>query len=92
MQTLTPPIAAVMVAKPWKLTTMVWSTRRLVSFSTVFWVQAGLPWSVFPTAKAELNMALLCSLVQLPFGSLHFGMATSASRGKEMPTACLWSA
>ena len=44
-----------MAAKPAKSTTMVWSTRRPVSCSTVFWVHAGLPLAVSPIEKAELN-------------------------------------
>ncbi len=71
---------------------MVWSIRMPVIFSTVFWVQAGLPWSVSPTEKAALNFVAGCSLVHFPFGSLHEGIVTSESRGMEMPTACLWSA
>ncbi len=91
-QTSTPPTALVIAAKPSKLTTMVWSTRRPVRASTVFWVQAGLPCSLLPTENALLNITLVCGLVQFLFGSMHLGMLTSASRGNETPTACLWSA
>ncbi len=91
-QMSTPSTALVIAAKPWKSTTMVWSTRIPVSFSTVFWVQAGLPSSVPPTEKAALNSSLFDPLLHLPLGSLQDGMATIALRGIEMPTACLWSA
>ncbi len=89
---MTPLTAEVIAAKPAKLTTMVWSIRMPVSFSTVFWVQAGLPSLVSPTEKAELIRTLVCSLVHFPSGSLHGGMVTRESRGSEIPTACLWSA
>ncbi len=91
-QMSTPFTAAVIAAKPSKLTSMVWSTRMPVRLSTVFWVQAGLPSSELPTEKAELNICPGCSLVHFPFGSLQAGMVTRASRGTEMPTACWWSA
>ena len=81
----------VIAAKPLKSTTMVWSTRMPVTFSTVFWVQAGLPPSLPPTEKAALNRSLP-PLVHLPLGSLQDGIGTIVLRGIEMPTACLWSA
>ncbi len=82
----------VIEAKPLKSTTRVWSTRMPVSFSTVFWAQAGLPSSLPPVEKAALKRSVLPPLVHLPLGSLQDGSWTIALRGIEMPTACLWSA
>ncbi len=91
-QTWTPPTTSVSAAKPLKSTTTVWSTRSPVSSSTVFWVQAGLPASVWPTEKAALNMVSVRVSVQLPSGSLHGGMVTRVSRGMDTAMACRWSA
>ncbi len=55
-QASTPPTASAIAAAPLKSTTTVWSIRSPVSFSTVFWVQAGLPLGYSPTVKAELNI------------------------------------
>lgn len=87
-QTGTPPTADVRAAKPEKSTTMVWSTRRPVSCSTVFWVQAGFPSAVSPTENAPLNMTWCWGAVQSPPGVLHAGMSTRESRGMDTATAC----
>lgn len=71
--TFTPPTTRVSAAKPLKSMTTVWSTRRPVSFSTVFWVQAGLPLAVCPTEYASLNIVFGRVLVHFPSGSLHGG-------------------
>lgn len=86
-QTSTPPTTSVSAEKPLKSTTTVWSTRRPVSFSTVFWVHAGLPSAVLPTVYASLNMAWCLVSVQLPSGSLHGGMVSRVSRGMDTATA-----
>ncbi len=87
--TSTPPTASVTEAKPLKSTTRVWSTRRPVSSSTVFCVQAGLPALNSPTVKAELNIWLVRAVVHRPSASRHGGMVTRVSRGIDTPTACL---
>ncbi len=91
-QTSTPLMASVIAATPRKSTTTVWSIRRPVSDSTVFWVQAGLPWGNWPTVKASLNICPVRGVVHWPLGSLQDGMVTRVSRGIETPTACRWSA
>ncbi|SCD94808.1 hypothetical protein GA0115246_108332 [Streptomyces sp. SolWspMP-sol7th] len=63
-----------------------------MSFSTVFCVQAGLPFSVWPTVNAALNIVFGCGSLQLPSGRRQRGISTSVSRGTETATACRWSA
>lgn len=90
--TFTPPTTSVRAAKPLKSTTTVWSTRRPVSFSTVFCVQAGFPPAVSPVEYAALNIVSGRVLVQLPSGSLQGGIVTRVSRGTDTATALRWSA